>query len=355
MAEDLSYFAEYVYENEIIQNYFRIPRRLVCDRSNPIEKLDDQLFIERYRLSKRTVILVCDEIKHLLPSYNTRRNHPISPLLQLLITLRFYATGNFYHEVGDLTSTSKSSVCRIIKTVSKALGSLSKKYIAFPSTMLEYRKVIKKFYDIAKFPGVIGAIDCTHIPISSPGTNAELFRNRKGYFSINTQVVSDANLLIRNLVARWAGSVHDSTIFNNSELCLKFENRVPPVTCYLLGDGGYPCKPYLMTPLLNPTTNTEVKYNAAHIKTRNTVERLFGIWKSRFPCLRFGLRTKLETSLVIIVATGVLHNIAILCKDDSLVLDMVIQPEECNGDDARDWTVQGGTAVRNTLIQAFNE
>lgn len=38
------------------------------------------------------------------------------------------------------------------------------------------------FYRFAKFPSVIGAIDCTHIKIQSPGggDQAELFRNRKG-------------------------------------------------------------------------------------------------------------------------------------------------------------------------------
>lgn len=64
------------------------------------------------------------------------------------------------------------------------------------------------------------------MPIQSPGgQNAELFRNRKGYFSINVQVVSDASLEVRNITARRPGSVHDSTIFNTSPLCVEFETR----------------------------------------------------------------------------------------------------------------------------------
>lgn len=40
-----------------------------------------------------------------------------------------------------------------------------------------------------------GAIDCTHVKILSPGGGtAESFRNRHQYFSINVQIVSDANL-----------------------------------------------------------------------------------------------------------------------------------------------------------------
>lgn len=42
---------------------------------------------------------------------------------------------------------------------------------------------------IARFPKGIGAIECTHVPLLSPGgNNAEIFRNRKGFFSINVQV-----------------------------------------------------------------------------------------------------------------------------------------------------------------------
>ena len=60
-----------------------------------------------------------------------------------------------------------------------------------------------KFYEIARFPGVIGAIDCTHIAIQSPGgDNAEQFRNRKGYFSINVQAVCGPDLRFHNVVAR---------------------------------------------------------------------------------------------------------------------------------------------------------
>jgi nuclease HARBI1 len=40
-----------------------------------------------------------------------------------------------------------------------------------------------------KMPGIGGCIDCTHIKIQNPGgPDGEVFRNRKGYFSLNVQV-----------------------------------------------------------------------------------------------------------------------------------------------------------------------
>jgi len=38
----------------------------------------------------------------------------------------------------------------------------------------------------------------------------------------------------------------------------------------------------IITPLLNPLTNAEKNYNKAHIKTRNIVERVFDVWKSKW-------------------------------------------------------------------------
>ena len=49
-------------------------------------------------------------------------------------------------------------------------------------------------------------------------------------------------------MARWAGSIHDSTIFHESRLRARFGTREIG-NGYLLGDGGYPCKSYLLTPL----------------------------------------------------------------------------------------------------------
>lgn len=151
---------------------------------------------------------------------------------------------------------------------------------------------MREFYDLAQFPAVLGAIDCTHVPIQSPGgTNAELYRNRKGYFSVNVQAVASAKLFFENVVARWPGSVHDATIFANSRLCARFESGEIS-SGFLLGDGGYPCRKYLLTPLAETRIQRQERYNYSQIRTRNPVERAFGVLKRRFPCLRMGLRVK---------------------------------------------------------------
>ncbi|KOB68249.1 Uncharacterized protein OBRU01_18488 [Operophtera brumata] len=78
----------------------------------------------------------------------------------------------------------------------------------------------------------------------------------------------------------------------------------------LVGDADYACNSYMMTPLEYCNTAAENLYNESQIRTRNCIERLFGVWKSRFPCMAIGLGVSLENSFPIVIATAVLHNIA---------------------------------------------
>lgn len=120
-------------------------------------------------------------------------------------------------------------------------------------------------------------------------------------------MVSEPRLEILDIVARYPGLTHDSRIYNRSAVYARFHrNEIPGL---LLGDNGYVCNHKLLTPFLTSHNDYEIRYNAAHKPTRNVVERLFGIWKRRFYCLKGILRTKLNTSIVTIYATAVLHNI----------------------------------------------
>lgn len=252
--------------------------------------------------------MVGHELEHIAP-----RSRYISPLVQLLLTLRYYALGSFQTSIGDFAGVSQPSVCRVVHRVSEAIARQRPNFIKMPETEDEIRQANAAFFDIAKFPRVIGAIDCTHIKIQSPGgDHAEHYRNRKGWFSFNVQTVAAADLKIINIVARWPGACHDQTIFNSSVLQMRLE-RGDFGNNVIVGDSGYKNTRYLATPYLNIDASMQVKnlYNECQIRTRNVVERSYGVWKRRFPVLSLGIRVKLMRVPTIIVACAVLHNIAI--------------------------------------------
>lgn len=147
------------------------------------------------------------------------------------------------------------------------------------------------------------------------GEDQEIHRNRKGYFSLNVQTVFDASWNIRNIVSRWPGSCDEKTMFNNSTLKYNFEAGQFE-NFHLIGESGYTLAKYLLTPLDNPTTEPERLYNESLVKTRNIVERQYGVWKRRFLILSLGIKLNWETTMNIVVAITVLHNLTIEMNEE---------------------------------------
>ncbi|KAB0804891.1 hypothetical protein PPYR_01861 [Photinus pyralis] len=143
--------------------------------------------------------------------------------------------------------------------------------------------------------------------ISPGGEQAEMYRNRKGFFSYNVQAICDARLKIRDVVARWPGSVHDATIFSQSAIKNRLQNNPGALADSVL------------------VADTENLFNESLIRTRNAVERCYGVWKRRFPILALGIRLNLVKVQYVIVATAVLHNMAV---DENLLEPSLLNEEE---------------------------
>lgn len=77
----------------------------------------------------------------------------------------------------------------IIEKVVNALASKCNTFIHFPLDFQSLQLLKQGFYEIARFPQCIGAIDCSHFKIKNPGgERGGRYRCRKGYYSINVQV-----------------------------------------------------------------------------------------------------------------------------------------------------------------------
>ena len=82
----------------------------------------------------------------------------------------------------------------------------------------------RSFFSVAGFPGVLGCVDGTHIPIIAPSVDEYAYVNRKNFHSINVQAVCDYNMIFTDVVAKWLRSHHDSFIVNSSTICSQFES-----------------------------------------------------------------------------------------------------------------------------------
>ena len=133
-------------------------------RLNPLEEYDDEDFQLHFRLTKDSIsdlVKILDkDLQH-----QTRRGLPLTSMQQRLIALRFYATGTFQRVIGDLFSVSVFAACTVIHKVSRAISKQKGQFLSFPENLADTKRT---FYDVAHFPDVIGAFDCTHIEIICP-------------------------------------------------------------------------------------------------------------------------------------------------------------------------------------------
>lgn len=100
--------------------------------------------------------------------------------------------------IGDTIALSQSTVSRIIFRVSSLITDLISRIIKMPLTQERQNENHELFKALGYGPGAIGlpgidgAIDYTHIRLTYIRFEDlnEIYRNRKGYFSLNVQVCS---------------------------------------------------------------------------------------------------------------------------------------------------------------------
>lgn len=333
---------------DLTENGNAVPRpRRIRDRVNPITFFDEEEFRHRFRLPKPVVLHLCHQLAPLL-QYPSNANNCLPPILQVCGALRVLSAGAFQTVIADTIHVHQSTVSRILDRFISSLLRIRTSHIYFPENL---NAIKRSFFDIGGFPGIIGAIDGTHIPIRKPHShdNPEIFRNRKSSMSLNVQIVAGPNLEIYNCVARWPGSTHDSRVFSNSFLKDRFESGDLENRGYLLGDKGYPCLKYLLTPVRNAMAPSERRYNTSHCRTRCVVERSIGVLKKRFPCLTNKLNYSPSKCANITTVCAMLHNLAIRAGDPDFGAD--------TGDDSDDEQFSGvesanGKAMRRAVIQS---
>lgn len=255
----------------------------------------------------------------------------------------------------DLLGISQTTVSRVVYRVTQLIASLFNLYIRMPITenaqAENQRLCVPTGFERGAIgiPGVDGAIDCTHIRLQHTRFRNldENFRNRKGYFSLNVQTVVGPRMEFLDIVPEWPGSTHDSRIFQNSRLFMRYTEG--NFNGFLLDDAGYPCLPFLMPPVPNSRADEEIMYNTIQSRTRSIVERVYGVWNRTFPCLFRGLTTKLFCSTGIIIACTVLHNMSLI-YDDVLPEDEFLLEEEAVPPAEPHWQPLDGFAVREALI-----
>lgn len=240
-----------------------LERRIMRNDSDPFA-LSDNTFRDLFRLTKDMVNEICIRIVLLM-----QRNSDLAvdPIIRIFTALYFFATGSYQRTVGQSHNLylSQSVVSKCILEICDLIEeNLAAEWIKFPMTVNEINRNKIRFMEKTRFPGVLGAIDCTHVAIIAPNIEEHNYVNRKGFHSKNVQIVSydvytyhstkmllfktvsalsytkliyllilvivlfqicDFDLRILNINARFPGSSHDSFVWRNSIIREELQRR----------------------------------------------------------------------------------------------------------------------------------
>lgn len=186
-------------------------------------------------------------------------------------------------------------------------------YVRFPATRAEMLAIAEGFRQRCNMPGVVGAIDGTHIGIPAPkSAHRSSYINRKGYSSIVLQVICDSQLQFLDVYTGWPGSVHDSRVYRHSPVAAKIEEL--PDEFHLLGDSAYQLSKSMLVPFRDDghLDDRQKNFNSCHSSTRVDIERAIGLLKCKFRRLKY-LDMLLEEEIPSIIGSCcVLHNFILL-------------------------------------------
>ena len=158
---------------------------------DPLNHYSEEEFRSRYRFGREGINFILELLsQEIAPS--TKRSHSLSATEQVLVTLRFLASGSFLEVIGDtFLSNDKSTVSRGVRRETLALASKVNDFVTFTTTPNERDEIKHGLCRVGGFPSATGCIDGTHVRIKAPSQNEPDFINRKGFHSVNVQAICD--------------------------------------------------------------------------------------------------------------------------------------------------------------------
>jgi len=274
--------------------------------------------------------------------FNTNRNPKGSlrqeqiPLeIKLLICLRILGRGATNDDMSEPSYVSESYCGVIFRQFIVNFSRLFKEQFIKQPTTSELRSIMQA-YALVGFPGCVGSIDCTHIRWwNCPSKHRNSCHGKEGYRLLGFQVIVDNTKRILHVSKGYFGSLNDQNICDIDPIIyndnggivnlardrrflyndVKFDlydsdgNVDRIVGAYYISDGGYPPISVFISPTNRRFDKAAVYWSEFLESVRKDVECTFGILKSRFRGLMYGLRLRSQVLMEAAVHTCcILHN-----------------------------------------------
>ena len=237
-------------------SYWMKPRSTAWFSRFLLNQYDDERWITMFCMTKPAVQNLAALLKPIVQKKDTKYCLAIPVLVRVACTLFKLTHGASLFICSKMFAMDRSTVSTVLRDVVYAINVTLRSEIAWPSR----EKLVETelgFYDVYGLPGVLGAIDGTHVSISKPRFGStDYYYFKSGGYSLNCQAVVESKKQFLDLFLGMPRSTNDSRMLRRSSLfhkgmhgtlwnaAMSFEGFTP----YLLGDSRYPLLPWLLVP-----------------------------------------------------------------------------------------------------------
>jgi len=324
--------------------------------------VDGALFKDLYRVNQDTFQFVVNEISLHPVFVDKASGRPRSLPPDLALKLFLLRMGNRFPSlslVARFHQVSKSSAQRLINYCGKAIvDSLERRFVRFPVSEAERQHVAEGFRSLAGFPGVLGALDGTHVRISAPAVpeaEKKLYWCRHQEYSVVLSAIVDAKGRFIHTHFGFPGSCHDSYVFERTSFFGSLAQLVP-LGFHLVADSAYTLRQEVMCQYRETLVRTPAQrlFSLVLARTRQPAERSFGMLQTRFRALGGQLEMALDKLQYCVRAATVLHNIC-LERLDAVEHNMFwqVQPQQGGDPGQNQVLMEEGVAKRRRLEAEF--
>ena len=167
-------------------------------------------------------------------------------------------------------------------------------------------------------PGCIGALDGMAVRITRPTlkdtASPQMYMNRKGFYSLNLQAISDCNRKFLWWNIGSVGSTHDSLAWTCTPLARQLATIGLPYGLWIAGDDAYPSSDYLISPYSAQACRLDKhkdNFNFYQSRCRINVECAFGILVEKYGVLRRSMSSTMAHSTMVVNVCIKLHNLGV--------------------------------------------
>jgi hypothetical protein len=241
------------------------------------------------------------------------------------VALRVLISGEPPEILGLSIGVDEPTASLVTQRFVKAMAKLALRHSNWPHTS-KMERVTRKFDKVHGLPNCCGVVHLVRIKLGRRKYSLE------GEEGVLMQAVLDPDMRFTNIwLCRPSGSMNQSSILHDSDFFKDCEkgtwlngNKLKlsdgsEVGEYIIGDSGYPLRPWLLTPYQLGYNlsgfHSKVEFNRRHSKATTTAMRAVARWSDTWKCLQgkgWHPNNELE----------VYHTINACCQLHNIVIDM---------------------------------